>query len=140
MTCDKHGYTNGTFCPACDLEIIEKYTPDKVGPVSVDPGIQRLERYTHNDLLKWGQELDRELPRSLGEKLICYADDWRNEVENIAAQLEAEKQRAVNEALEKAALAIEDMSVGALDQVDDLDEELIHMDCAKTIRAMKGKA
>lgn len=23
MGCEKHGYTNPTFCPACDLEMIE---------------------------------------------------------------------------------------------------------------------
>ncbi len=23
MACEKHGYTNNVFCPACDLEVIE---------------------------------------------------------------------------------------------------------------------
>jgi hypothetical protein len=26
MACEKHGYTNPTFCPACDLEVIERAT------------------------------------------------------------------------------------------------------------------
>lgn len=26
MACEKHGYTNNTLCPACDLETIEKYS------------------------------------------------------------------------------------------------------------------
>ena len=25
MSCEKHGYTNNTFCPACDLEEIERH-------------------------------------------------------------------------------------------------------------------
>ncbi len=27
MACEKHGYTNGTLCPQCDYETIEKYAP-----------------------------------------------------------------------------------------------------------------
>jgi hypothetical protein len=29
MACTKHGYTNNTFCPACDLETIERNRPTK---------------------------------------------------------------------------------------------------------------
>jgi len=28
MACEKHGYTNNVFCPACDLEAIEDNRPD----------------------------------------------------------------------------------------------------------------
>ncbi len=36
-----------------------------------------LERLTHEDLRKWGAALDREMPKGLGERLLCFADDWR---------------------------------------------------------------
>lgn len=42
-------------------------------------------RYTHEDLRAWGASLDREQPQGLGETLLCYADDWRAEVERLRA-------------------------------------------------------
>ena len=44
-----------------------------------------LKRYTHDDLRKWGELLDAESPQGLGEKLLCYADDWRVEIETREA-------------------------------------------------------
>lgn len=40
-----------------------------------------LERLTHEDLRKWGAALDREMPKGLGERLLCFADDWRASIE-----------------------------------------------------------
>ena len=44
-------------------------------------------RYSHEDLRSWGASLDREQPQGLGETLLCYADDWRNEVERLREAL-----------------------------------------------------
>lgn len=44
-----------------------------------------LDRFTHESLRKWGEALDREIPHSLGERILCYADDWRSESEACAA-------------------------------------------------------
>ena len=40
-----------------------------------------LERFTIEALRKWGEALDRETPRSLGERLLCFADSWRVAIE-----------------------------------------------------------
>lgn len=39
-----------------------------------------VKRYTHEDLRNWGASLDREMPKGLGETLLCYADDWCNAI------------------------------------------------------------
>ena len=49
-------------------------------------------RYTHEDLRAWGASLDREQPQGLGETLLCYADDWRAEVERLRAAVAAERE------------------------------------------------
>ena len=36
-----------------------------------------LERFTHEDLRRIGEKLDKDGPKALGEKLLCFADDWR---------------------------------------------------------------
>ena len=49
-------------------------------------------RYSHEDLRSWGASLDREQPQGLGETLLCYADDWRAEVERLRAAVAAERE------------------------------------------------
>mgnify|MGYP003406035515 FL=1 len=37
----------------------------------------RVNRFTHEDLRRIGEKLDKGKAKSLGEKLLCFADDWR---------------------------------------------------------------
>ena len=57
----------------------------------------KLARNTHEMLRAWGEVLDKEQAQGLGERLLCYADDWRSEDaalrERIAA-LEVQTERA----------------------------------------------
>lgn len=41
--------------------------------------------YTHEDLRKWGEALNKEMPHSLGEELLRYACNWKEEVEGDTA-------------------------------------------------------
>ena len=41
-----------------------------------------IKRMKWTDLQKLGRALDAEAPRSLGETLLCYADDWRLDAED----------------------------------------------------------
>lgn len=36
-----------------------------------------VKRFTHEDLRNLGETLDKDNPKALGEKLLCFADDWR---------------------------------------------------------------
>ena len=40
-----------------------------------------LERLTHEDLRKWAEALDKEMPRGLGERLLRFAEAWREQVD-----------------------------------------------------------
>lgn len=53
-----------------------------------------LERLTIASLRRWGEALNDEQPRSLGERLIQYADSW-------AAAIEAEREACAKIADEK---------------------------------------
>lgn len=79
--------------------------------------------------------------RSLGfepedETLSCFNDRWINEPLYTEAQLKA----AILEEREACAKVCEDMMVGGHEGIDDLAEELIHIDCAEAIRARKDEA
>lgn len=50
-----------------------------------------MSRYTHDMLRAWGEALDKEIPNGTGETLLCYADDWRYELE--AMRKDAERYR-----------------------------------------------
>jgi hypothetical protein len=39
-----------------------------------------LERLTHEDLRKWGEALDKEMPQGLGERLLRFAYEWRKSI------------------------------------------------------------
>ena len=49
-------------------------TDDKI--IEIAKTQDGLERFTLEALRKWGEELDAEAPRGLGERLICFADSW----------------------------------------------------------------
>lgn len=48
-----------------------------------------IKRNTHEDLHRWGSSLDREHPRGLGETLLCYAEDWRTEIDDLRKERDA---------------------------------------------------
>ena len=50
MSCKKHGYTNGTFCPACDLETIEKLSVDHNSKIR---RLEQLEAFTAEIMEDW---------------------------------------------------------------------------------------
>ena len=74
-------------------DLVDKmcYAQVKAGEEAVTEHLKGLElteyrsKYTHEDLRKWGEALDKEHPRGLGEVLLCYACDWREEVEGDTA-------------------------------------------------------
>lgn len=54
---------------------LTQHTSDEIGSMTT--------RHTYNMLRSWGEALDGEMPNGLGERLMCYADDWRKEIEDI---------------------------------------------------------
>lgn len=55
MACEKHGYTNPTFCPACDLETIEKYSKSKTIHAKHEPYEDGHLGDVYNDMLVHGE-------------------------------------------------------------------------------------
>lgn len=55
MSCKKHGYTNNTFCPACDLETLENAMPN-----STNVNEERIAKAISGSLLiVWSGESDK---------------------------------------------------------------------------------
>lgn len=61
-----------------------------------------LQRKTWKDLQQLGASLDKEQPKGFGESLLCYADDWRSQIERYEqAALEGMPEEWVNELLRR---------------------------------------
>lgn len=65
-----------------------------------------IRRYTHEDLRKWGEALDMEMPHSLGEELLRYACDWREE-RDYTLYLMEERERQLDGLSDAASFAAE---------------------------------
>ena len=104
---------------------------------------QSTPRYTHESLRGWGEALDREQPQSIGERLLCYADDWRTENTALREQLAALSQPADTSALdevrkqerERCAKVCEDEANSGDNDPYCCDPALLG--CAAAIRAME---
>ena len=74
-----------------------------------------IKHYTHEDMRAWGASLDREQPQGLGETLLCYADDWRAEVERLRLA-----HKGLKIALSDCELALQKMSAKRMDAADEV--------------------
>jgi transcription elongation factor Elf1 len=59
MACEKHGYTNSVFCPACDREAIQEFTAMVRDSVYFCPFCGKSEHVTTN-MVEWRAESTEE--------------------------------------------------------------------------------
>ena len=51
---------------------------------------------THECLRKWSEAIDKEMPHGLGERLMCFADAWREQIERLRTDRDCEKRMRKN--------------------------------------------
>ena len=85
-------------CKSCPLTSMENDMSFDEQPDGDPHGECALEsdatKFTHEMLRRWGEALDKERPKGLGEALLCYAYDWEQECAELRKENEELCERA----------------------------------------------